>query len=210
MLDSQNICSSTIKWLSHNPGANPKNPCGTCQKEVTWNDKGILCDACNTWHHCDCQGLGDTTYDFLSNSSFSWFCISCGSYNHSTSLAESLETLGCKSYFIPLENAPELFNPQSSPVSINMRHVQPIASFTPKINKAESTKPTKLNSEERLTILNICRSVNNKIPELHQVIYQVQPDIICLTETWLWQHNMVNNFNHRHKRHLCLLILKTT
>ena len=42
-----------------------------------------------------------------------------------------------------------------------------------------------LNPEERLTILNAnCHSVNNKIPELHQVIDQVQPDIICLTETW--------------------------
>ena len=32
------------------------------------------------------------------------------------------------------------------------------------------TKPTKLKPEERLTILNInCRSVNNKIPELHHL-----------------------------------------
>jgi len=54
------------------------------------------------------------------------------------------------------------------------------------MNKAKKTKPIKLKPEERLTILNInCRSVNNKIPELHQVIDHVQPDVICLTETWL-------------------------
>jgi len=93
-------------YIETNPGPNPRYPCGTCQKEITWNDKGILCDACNTWYHCNCQGLGDTAYDFLSNFSFSCFCISCGSHNHSTSLAESLDTLGSKSFFTPLENAP--------------------------------------------------------------------------------------------------------
>jgi len=53
------------------------------------------------------------------------------------------------------------------------------------MNKTKRTKPTKLKPEERLTLLNInCCSVNNKNPELHQVIDQVRPDIICLTETW--------------------------
>jgi len=56
---------------------------------------------------------------------------------------------------------------------------------SPKI-KAKRTQPAKLNPEERLTIPNVnCRAVNNKIPELHQVIDQVEPNIICLTETWL-------------------------
>jgi len=87
--------------IETNPGPNQKYPCGTCQKDVTWNDKGILRDACSTWYHCDCQGLGDTTYDFLSNTNFSWFCISCGSHNHSTSLAESLDTLGSKNFSPP-------------------------------------------------------------------------------------------------------------
>ena len=51
------------------------------------------------------------------------------------------------------------------------------------MNKAKRTKPTKLKPEERLTILYInCRSVNNKIPELHQVIDQVQPDIIYASQ----------------------------
>ena len=33
--------------------------------------------------------------------------------------------------------------------------------------------------------LQYCRSINNKIPELHQVIDQTKPDIIACTETWL-------------------------
>lgn len=170
--------------IETNPGPNPKYPCGTCQKEVTWNDKGILCDSCDTWYHCDCQGLGDATYDFLSNSSFSWLCIICGSHNHSTSLADSLDSLGSKSFFTPIENAPELLSPINSPVR---RPNGPNASSTPKQSNAKGYKPKpNLKPEERITLLNInCRSVNNKIPELHQIIDQVKPDIICLTETWL-------------------------
>lgn len=60
-----------------NPGPNPKYP---CFKEVTWNETGFLCDSCSTWYHCDCQGLGDKIYDFLSISSFSWFYTMCWSH----------------------------------------------------------------------------------------------------------------------------------
>jgi len=61
------------------------------------------------------------------NCSFSWFSISCGSHNHSTLVAESLNTLGSKSFFTPLETAPEYFTPQSSPVRNSRHHVQPKA-----------------------------------------------------------------------------------
>jgi len=71
--------------IETNPGPNPKYLCGTCQKEVTWKDKGILCDKCSTLYHCDCQRHGDSTYDFLSNCNFWWFCISFGIYNQSSS-----------------------------------------------------------------------------------------------------------------------------
>ena len=103
-------------------------------------------------------------------------------------ICQFLAILGIRgrSVIVALETAPEYFTPQSSPVRNERHHVQPKASPTPKMNKAKRIKPTKLKPEERLTILNIkCRSVNNYIPELHKVIDQVQPDIICLTETWL-------------------------
>jgi len=30
-------------------------PCGTCDKPVTWDDRGIVCDTCNKWYHAHCQ-----------------------------------------------------------------------------------------------------------------------------------------------------------
>ena len=63
-----------------------------------------------------------------------------------------------------------------------------MATSTPNVKskKVKPPNPPKLKSFERLTILNInCRSVKNKIPDLHQVISQTKPDILCLTETWL-------------------------
>ena len=45
---------------------------------------------------------------------------------------------------------------------------------------------TKVKANEILNLLNInCRSIKNKIHDLHQVIQQVKPDIISCTETWL-------------------------
>ena len=50
----------------------------------------------------------------------------------------------------------------------------------------QSSQSKKLKPSERITVLNInCRSVKNKIPDLHQVISQIKPDVLCLTETWL-------------------------
>ena len=43
-------------------------PCGHCNLEVTWSQKGIYCEECGIWYHTDCQGIGDRTYDKLSES----------------------------------------------------------------------------------------------------------------------------------------------
>ena len=61
----------------------------------------------------------------------------------------------------------------------------PIATSTPN-SKGKRKHITKVKANERITLLNInCRSIKNKIPDLHQVIQQVKPDIISCTETWL-------------------------
>ena len=52
--------------------------------------------------------------------------------------------------------------------------------------KGKRKQLTKVKASEKITLLNInCRSIKNKIPDLHQVIQQVKPDIISCTETWL-------------------------
>ena len=61
----------------------------------------------------------------------------------------------------------------------------PIATSTPN-SKVKRKHLTMVKANERITLLNInCRSIKNKIPDLHQVIQQVKPDIISCTETWL-------------------------
>lgn len=65
---------------------------------------------------------------------------------------------------------------------------QPQATSSPKptINVNKKQKVAKKKASQRLTILNInCQSVKSKVPDLHQVIHQVKPDIIVGTESWL-------------------------
>ena len=40
--------------IETNPGPNTSQlryPCGQCNQEVTWRQRGILCDNCNQWFH---------------------------------------------------------------------------------------------------------------------------------------------------------------
>ncbi|CAC5401893.1 unnamed protein product [Mytilus coruscus] len=40
--------------VNTNPGPSQSEsnyPCGTCEKPVNWDDRGIVCDTCNQWHH---------------------------------------------------------------------------------------------------------------------------------------------------------------
>ena len=72
-----------------NPGPNWKFPCGSCNKPVKKNQKGIQCDQCNLWYHTKCCAVGDDSYYLLANSSCSWLCVSCGLPSFSNSLFET-------------------------------------------------------------------------------------------------------------------------
>lgn len=179
------LLATQISDVESNPG--PKYPCGTCQKAVTWKCNALPCDSCNQWFHINCQGIGDETYDRLPNSSFAWKCLCCNSLNYSTHLSDSLNSLSNTSSFSPLMVAGEHTTtpPKHSHDSNPME--PPRASSTPKsADKTKGKHPKSLHYNQRISILNInCRSVRNKIPELHQTINKTKADVICLTETWL-------------------------
>jgi hypothetical protein len=69
-----------------------------------------------------------------------------------------------------------------------LRIHHPLFDLSPKptINVNKKQNVAKKKASQRLTILNInCQSVKSKVPDLHQVIHQVKPDIIVRTESWL-------------------------
>ena len=177
-------------------------PCGYCNLEVTWSQKGIYCEECGIWYHTDCQGIGDGTYDKLSESKHVWICLNCCLPNYSSSLLESLDSLADINSFSSLESDrldeasaslltnDSNINTPNSPSNTSrsgLHQTAPRATSTPKPPKTKTrNQKQKSQSKERITILNInCRSLKNKIPELHQVIDQTRPDIIACTETWL-------------------------
>ncbi len=60
------------------PGPNYKYPCGVCHKPVKVNQKGILCDTCNLWHHIKCINMPTTEYFRLAdNEEEPWECPDC-------------------------------------------------------------------------------------------------------------------------------------
>jgi len=60
--------------------------CGTCKEPVTWNDKGIMCEQCNTWYHTHCQNVHDSAYEQLGQSTAVWVCHQCHGPNYSSVL----------------------------------------------------------------------------------------------------------------------------
>jgi hypothetical protein len=54
--------------------------CVDCGKNVLLIQPGIKCDACDFWHHCECEGV-DEVYSFLveheKEMSLQWYCKKC-------------------------------------------------------------------------------------------------------------------------------------
>ena len=41
-------------------------------------DTGIMCEACDKWHHAKCKGVSDEAYAvFQGNESMRWYCKGC-------------------------------------------------------------------------------------------------------------------------------------
>ena len=161
-------------------------PCGTCDKAVTWEHRGVVCETCDQWYHIDCQDIHSQTYVDLNNSMVSWHCIVCNQPNYSD-VPFDLYGLSTSNRFSELSEQINLDNQTSDSLSDspNLRYKKPIHSSTPK--KENNTR--KILNDKRdipLRILNInFQSLKNKLPLLINTIDTMKPDIIIGTETWL-------------------------
>jgi len=77
-----------------NPGPKQrmrKDPCGSCEKCVKSNQKGVCCDSCDTWHHINCLPdlITAKMYDDMSSSDTDWHCRGCQLPDISDSYFES-------------------------------------------------------------------------------------------------------------------------
>ena len=63
--------------LNPGPARKWKFPCGVCAGPVKSNQKGILCEICNTWLHTRCIGMPDSVYSKLQDSTDPWACRRC-------------------------------------------------------------------------------------------------------------------------------------
>jgi hypothetical protein len=104
-----------------NPGPrSPKWPCGTCNKAVTWKQKAICCDSCETWFHIKCQHIQSNIFRFMDASNIPWESLQCGMPNLSTSLFNSSYTFETENQFSRLSkysdlSSPGILNATSSP-----------------------------------------------------------------------------------------------
>ena len=145
----------------------------------------IMCDNCDQWFHADCQGIGNTTIDILSQSKAIWYCNQCNFPNYPHGLFESLDTLSDTSVPVDTSSISHLSHNISSSRTSNLG--SPQASSSPKapINqpKPKPPKSQMKQAPKRLTIINVnCRSVVDKKLELKHLSDQTRPDIIAGTE----------------------------
>ena len=171
--------------LSSTQGHPPNSQCGTCSKAVTWKQKGVCCDSCDTWYHIRCQNLRTEVYNCMNNSNISWVCIQCGLPKWSSSFLNDMGdiSVGNRYQSLSLDSTIADWGQVGSHTQ-TPRTTQigsPLASSSPKPGR--KVGPTKC-SPLKLLSLN-CRSVVNKKDSFQNLVDSTQPDIIVATETWL-------------------------
>ncbi len=149
--------------------------CGSCKQPVSWDDKGIMCEACFQWYHIHCQGRHDSSYSQLGSSDVAWTCLTCDGPNYSSILFD-LHGVASENRYHSLID--------SSIMSIDSLNSQDLAEprFT---SSPEKPKPKPACNSRPLRILNInCQSLVNKKGPFYNLIDSTKPDVIIATETW--------------------------
>ena len=72
--DFETIPGPSIDMFSQSGDISSIYLCGACKEPVTWNDKGIMCESCESWFHIQCQNVPDTDYEQLGQFSVAWIC----------------------------------------------------------------------------------------------------------------------------------------
>lgn len=62
--------------------------CGTCDRLVDWEDRGVKYETCDQWHHASCQSIHTLSYNQLEDTelNISWHCIICNNPNYSSTV----------------------------------------------------------------------------------------------------------------------------
>ncbi|CAC5374842.1 unnamed protein product [Mytilus coruscus] len=184
---TKHIRASTLAYLamilitiSNDVNMNPRPsqsesnyPCGTCDKPVNWDGRGIVCDTCNQWYHVSCQSMSPSLYlEHVNDSAVAWDCIACNCPNYSTFCFSMV--FSTSNHFSILSESP-----LESPKPTNQ--MQPIHASTPTKSSYKTTK-----SKQHLRILNVnFQSIKTKQPQLENLIDSTKPDIIFGIETWI-------------------------
>ena len=168
--------SSTSAANIPNVSANiSRYPCGTCDRSVKWNQRGVACESCGQWFHLGCQDLELDTeeYEKLGESDISWRCVICDNANYSTT---AFDLHG-------LSNVHQEFS-QSSNCTMNSNldgSFHPLHASTP----TRSSKQDK-HTRRPLRFLTLnCRSIIGKTIDFENLTQSVKPDVILGTESWL-------------------------
>ena len=143
-------------------------PCGTCDRSVNFDTKGVECEKCGQWFHIGCQSYPSEDYENL-NSETSWRCIICDHHN-STTLFNLYDLDHLSSHHLSNNNS--LHSPGA---------FKPIHSSTP-----TNTYRQDKQKHRPLRFLNInFQSVTGKVPQLTNLVDSSKPDIIFATESHL-------------------------
>ena len=132
------ICMMIIQSgdIQTNPGPRQvKYPCGLCNRAVRYGQRGVMCDGCDTWFHCNCMHMNTAVYRGIT-SNVSWLCCNCGIPNFSSSFFSATFSFDSPNPFSPLAEA----IPENTP---------PRLASSPKPPNTEASSPKPPNTQRK-------------------------------------------------------------